>query len=45
MQAGSEVVAVEVGDFEVDEAEGVCAVDDDLAAVGVRHVGDLLDGH
>ncbi len=45
MQAGAEVIAVQVGDLEVEQAEGVCAIDDHLGAVCVRHVGDLLDRH
>jgi len=45
VQAGAEVVAVQVGDFEVEQAEGVGAVADDFDAVGMGHVGDLLDGH
>ena len=45
MQAGAEVVAMQVGNFEVHQAEGVRAVGDDFDAVRVGHVGDLRDGH
>ena len=44
MQAGAEVVAVQVGDLEVDQPEGMRAVDEHLDAVRVGHVGDLATG-
>ena len=45
MQAGAEVIAVQVGNLEVHQSEGVSAIDDDLNAMGMRHVGDLPDRH
>ena len=41
VQAGAEVVAVQVGDFEVHQAKGVRAVGDNFDVVRVGHVGDL----
>src|ERR1700728_3372773 len=45
VQSGSKVIAMQVWDFEVDQAEGVCTVADDFDTAGVRHVGNLLDRH
>ncbi len=45
VQAGAEVIAMQVGDLEVEQAERMRAVGDDLDVMGVSHVGDFGHGH
>ena len=45
MQTRAEVIAVQVWNLEVQQPEGVSAIDDHLTAVRMRHVGDLLHRH
>ena len=45
VQAGSEVVAVQVGDLEVDRPKEWAPSASDFDVVGVGHVGDFGHGH